>query len=97
MFVLILRVDLHIPASQSLKAKRSAVTPIIRHLDQLAGVGASEVDLHDKWQRSIIGVSIVGNSVSHVEQTMDSVERYLWSRPEVEVLEAERSWWEDDR
>jgi uncharacterized protein YlxP (DUF503 family) len=94
--VLILQLDLHIPASQSLKAKRSSITPIIRHIDQLAGVGSAEVDHHDTWQRTTIGVSAVGNSVSHVENTIDGVERFVWSRPDVEVLDAIRSWWDAD-
>ena len=43
MHVLILRADLHLPVARSLKAKRSSVTPLIKHLDRLAGVAASEV------------------------------------------------------
>ncbi|MDH3682747.1 MAG: DUF503 domain-containing protein [Acidimicrobiia bacterium] len=93
--VLILRADLHLPTCQSLKAKRSVVTPIIRHLDQLAAVAAAEVEYNDKWQRTAIGVTAVGNGVSHLEATMDTVERYLWSRPDIEVLELVR-WWGDE-
>jgi uncharacterized protein YlxP (DUF503 family) len=96
MHVLILRADLHLPVAQSLKAKRSVVTPIIRYIDHLAGVAAAEVDHHDKWQRVGLGVSAVGAGVSHLEQTMDSVERYLWSRRDVEVLELARSWWDEE-
>ncbi|MEM7341898.1 MAG: DUF503 domain-containing protein [Actinomycetota bacterium] len=96
MHVLILRADLHVPAAQSLKAKRSAVTPVIRHIDGLNGVAAAEVDFSDKWQRTALGVSIVGNAVSHLEQTADEVERYLWSRPDIEVLDVQRSWWDEE-
>lgn len=93
--VMILRADLRLPTCQSLKAKRSVVTPIIRHLDQLTAVAAAEVGHNDKWQRTEIGVTAVGNRVSHLEATMDTVERYLWSRGEVEVLELTR-WWGDE-
>ncbi len=96
MHVLILRADLHLPVSQSLKAKRSAVTPMLRHLDSQTGVAAAEVDHVDKWQRTTLGVSVVGGSVSHLERVMDDVERYLWSRPDVEVLELVRSWWDEE-
>ncbi|MCP3992511.1 MAG: DUF503 domain-containing protein [Actinomycetia bacterium] len=96
MHVLILRADLHLPATQSLKAKRSVITPLIRHIDQQNGVAASEVDFSDKWQRTAVGISAVGNMVSHLEQTMDEIERYLWSRPDVEVLELTRSWWDEE-
>lgn len=96
MHVLILRADLHLPATQSLKAKRSLVTPMIRHIDQQSGVAAAEVDFLDKWQRSALGISAVGNGINHLEQTMDGIERYLWSRPGVEVLELTRSWWDEE-
>ncbi len=96
MHVLILRADLHLPATQSLKAKRSVITPLIRYIDQQSGVGAAEVDFSDKWQRTMVGVSVVGNAVSHLEQTMDEIERYIWSRPDVEVLELTRSWWDEE-
>lgn len=96
MHVLILRADLHIPAAQSLKAKRSVLVPMVRHLDAQSGVGAAEIDHADTWQRTSLGVSAVGNSVSHLEQVMDGVERYLWSRPDVDVLDLHRSWWDED-
>lgn len=60
------------------------------------GVAASEVDHLDVWQRALLGVAVVGGGVSHVESVMDGVERYVWSRPEIEVLDIGRSWWEDD-
>jgi uncharacterized protein YlxP (DUF503 family) len=96
MHVLILRADLHLPSTQSLKAKRSVVVPIIRHLDQLTGVAAAEVAYHDKWQRVALGVSAIGGGVGHLEQTMDEVERYLWSRHDVDVLDLTRSWWDEE-
>ena len=96
MHVLILRADLHLPVTRSLKAKRSLVVPIIRHLDQLAGVAAAETDHQDKWQRATLGVTVVGGGIGHLEQTMDSVERYLWSRHDVEVLDLARSWWDEE-
>ena len=96
MFVLVAEIDIHLPSSGSLKEKRSVVTSIVRNLDQMHGVAASEVDHLEVWQRSSIGVAVVGGEVSHVESVMDGVDRYVWSRPEIEVLEIHRSWWEED-
>lgn len=96
MHVLILRADLHLPASLSLKAKRSVVTPMLRHIDAQTGVAAAEVDFLDKWQRATLGISVVGGGVSHLEQTMDGIERYLWGRADVDVLDLTRSWWDEE-
>lgn len=96
MHVLVAEIDIHLPAAGSLKEKRSVVTSMVRNLDQMHGVAAAEVDHLDVWQRSLIGASVVGGSPSHVESVMDEVDRYVWSRPEIEVLEIRRSWWEED-
>ena len=96
MFVLVAEVDIHLPASTSLKEKRSVVTSIVRNLDQMHGVAAAEVDHLEVWQRSAIGVSVVGGTVGHTESVMDAVDRYVWSRTEIEVLDIRRSWWEED-
>ena len=93
---LVAEIDLHLPAAGSLKEKRSVVTSIVRNLDQIHGVAAAEVDHLDVWQRTLIGSAVVGGTASRVRSVMDGIERYVWSRPEVEVLEFRTSWWEDD-
>lgn len=90
--VLILDIELHLPLASNLKAKRSVVLSIVRTLDGWKGVGAAEVGYLDKWQRSRIGVTIVGGSVSHLEDVAASVERHLWSVPDAEVLAIEERW-----
>lgn len=72
------------------------VTSIVRNLDQMYGVAASEVDHLELWQRSTIGAAVVGGDPSHVQSVMDGVDRYVWSRPEIEVLDFSTAWWESD-
>ncbi len=90
-----LGVDLHLPVAQSLKAKRSIVQSIVRSLDGWAGVGASEVDHQELWQRTTIGIVVVGSNAGSVEERADAVERYIWSRPDVEVLDVTWIWLTD--
>ena len=96
MHVLIARIELHIPAAQSLKTKRSSVASLTRLIDQLHGVACAEVDHQELWQRAALGVSVVAGTVGQVEKLMDSVDRLVWSRSEIEVLDIHRSWWEND-
>ena len=96
MHVLVARVELHVPTARSLKAKRSSVASLIRLIDQTHGAGCAEVDHQDLWQRCTLGVTVVGGTVGHVESVMDAVERLVWSRPDVEVLDIHRHWWEDE-
>jgi uncharacterized protein YlxP (DUF503 family) len=86
------RFDLHLPACHSLKEKRAVITPILEGCRRRYAVAAAEVALQDKWQRAALGVAAVAGSPAHVEEVLDAVERFVWSFPEVEVVEAERSW-----
>lgn len=90
--VLVIDIDLHLPQAASLKAKRSVVQSIVRTLDGWKGVAAAEVGFLDKWQRSRIGVSIVGGSVSHLEDVAAAVERHVWSVGDADVLSIEQRW-----
>lgn len=96
MHVLVATIELHVPAARSLKAKRSVVLSMVRLIDQMHGVGCAEVGHQNLWQRSALGVSVVGGTVGQVTNVMDAVERLVWSRSEVEVLDIHRSWWEDE-
>ncbi|MEM9565154.1 MAG: DUF503 domain-containing protein [Actinomycetota bacterium] len=96
MHVLVAEIELHVRSAQSLKEKRSVVTSIVRNLDQLHGVAAAEVEHQELWQRAGLGVAVVGGTPGAVEEVMDSVERHVWSRTEVDVIEFTTSWWEGD-
>jgi len=70
------------------------ITPILDGARHRYRVAAAEVDHQDKWQRAALGVAVVSDSASHVESVGDSVERFVWSFPEVEVLDAVWTWME---
>ena len=77
------------PDSRSLKAKRSYVRPIIAALRRF-DVAVAEVGLLDLTGRSEIGVATVAAEAAQVTAVLDSCERLVYSRPEVEVLSAHR-------
>ena len=94
MFVLALEVDLHINDSRSLKAKRRVVKAIVDGARHRFSVAAAEVGFHDQWQRAGLGFAAVAGTERHVTDVVDAVERFVWSHPEVEVINAERRWLE---
>ena len=97
MHVQALSMDLHLPHCRSLKDKRSALRPIIDGVDHRFPVAVAEVDHQDRWQRARIGVAAVSGSARQVVEIIDEVERFVWSRPDIEVGAVERSWLEIDR
>jgi uncharacterized protein YlxP (DUF503 family) len=91
-----LRVELHVPAAGSLKAKRAELRPILDGVRHRFRISAAEVDHQDTWQRSTLGFAVVSSSTAQVAGVLDEVERFVWSRPGIEVLRAERQWMEED-
>jgi len=88
-----LHVELHIPLARSLKDKRAVVKPIVDGSRHRFGVAAAEVGKQDLWQSAEVAFAAVSATAGHVEQVLASVERFVWSFPEVEVVSCERHWW----
>jgi uncharacterized protein len=88
----VLTIELRIPLSTSLKDKRSVVKPLLDGSRTRFGVAAAEVDHQDLRQRAMLAFAAVGASPHLVDEVLDSVERFVWSRSEVEVIESSRDW-----
>jgi uncharacterized protein YlxP (DUF503 family) len=94
MFVLAEEVELHLPHAHSLKDKRQVVKSLIEAGRRRFGISAAEVGRQDSWQRARLGFAVVASSAAQAESVLDEVDRFVWSRNEVEVLSAERTWLE---
>ncbi len=92
MHVAIVQLELHIPASRSLKEKRAALRPIVEGIRHRFQISVAEVGYQDKWQRALIGMAVVSDSYGHAAEVVDNVERWVWSKPEVEVTRFETDW-----
>jgi uncharacterized protein len=88
----VVRLELHIPTSRSLKEKRAVLRPIVEGLRHRFQISVAEVGYQDKWQRALIGMAVVSDSYGHAVEVVDNVERWVWSKPEVEVTRFEREW-----
>ncbi|MGH9117673.1 MAG: DUF503 domain-containing protein [Acidimicrobiales bacterium] len=94
MHVAALTIDLHLPDCHTLKAKRGLLKPLLEGTRRRYNVAVAEIADQEKWQRAGIGVAVVASSVSHATEVLDEVERYVWSFPEVQVLDITRHWLE---
>ncbi|HEU5111564.1 MAG TPA: DUF503 domain-containing protein [Micromonosporaceae bacterium] len=88
--------DLLLPGdSQSLKAKRAYVRPLVAALRRFE-VSAAEVGALDRHGRAEIGVAVVAAEPAHVGRVLDSCERLMAGRPEIELLSVRRRLHGDD-
>lgn len=88
--------DLHVPASRSLKAKRKAIRPITDGLRQKFRVSVAEIGCHDQWQRSVIAVAVVADSMTRLDDVLAKCERFVFAAPDIEVLAIDTSYLEGE-
>jgi uncharacterized protein len=92
MVIALLTIDLHLPASHSLKEKRMVLRSVKDRVKKF-NISVAEIDHHDLWQRSTLGVVTVATTQAHADRELaavaDEIERVepgLITRTEVEFL-----------
>ena len=86
MIVGILDIDLFIPDSNSLKAKRYKIKSIKDRLRNKFNVSVAEVGHTDKWQRATLGVAIVSNETRYIESVLGKVMNHVYSDHRVQIV-----------
>ncbi len=79
MFIGVLRLTLYLPEPGSLKSKRHLLRSAIDRVKAKFNVSIAEVGGNDLWQRSVVGVSAVGNDHAFVNETLDKVVDFVAS------------------
>lgn len=88
MTVGIARLTLYLPEAHSLKEKRMVLRRVKDRAQQKFNVAIAEVGQNDLWQRSQLGVAVLGNDRRFVDSALDEVVRFV--RAEAEVTNVER-------
>ncbi len=88
MLAALCRFDLRIRDCNSLKEKRHVVKTLTVSLRQRFNVAVAEVDHHDLWQRTAIGVAVVGAEAHHVRRVMHSIETFIEAWGGVEIIDS---------
>lgn len=73
MIVGVLRVELSLPGSSSLKDKRRLLQSLLDRLHNDFNVAAAEIDHQDHWRHAVVAVSCVSNESSHANSILSRV------------------------
>lgn len=68
----------------SLKQKRSVIKRLMAKLKNELNVAITELDYHDLWQRTKLGIVTVSNEKAHAEQVVQEVLRIIDTYSELE-------------
>jgi uncharacterized protein YlxP (DUF503 family) len=77
MFIGVGRIELFIPASESLKDKRRVLKSISTVVRNKLNVTIAEVDHQELWQRAAFGVACVSESIGQCRKVMQEVEKLI--------------------
>jgi uncharacterized protein YlxP (DUF503 family) len=66
-------IELHLPASNSLKDKRSVLKSVIRRIRNDFNVSIAEVDDQDVWRSAVLGVVTVSNDRAYAHGLLTKV------------------------
>lgn len=69
----LLTLELHIEHAQSLKDKRQVLRSLKDRLRSKFNVAVAELEYHDTWQRSVVGIVTISNEEHHVEESLQQV------------------------
>lgn len=87
MIIGVLEAVLFIHDSRSLKDKRLIIKSLKDRLHHKFNVSVAETDSLDKWQRSVIGIALVGGDQKFVEKSLNQVFNYIDRSDQYEVVE----------
>lgn len=73
----LLEIEIHIPAAQSLKQKRTVIKSLKDRTTQKFNISMAEVDFHDKWQRAGLAITIVSAHRNHLETQFTQVLSFI--------------------
>ncbi len=85
MIVGVLDIELFIPSSTSLKAKRSVIKSLKDRLTNGFNISVAEVGYADKWQRCALGVAVLSNEKTQAERVLSKVLLKIYEEYRVEI------------
>jgi uncharacterized protein YlxP (DUF503 family) len=86
MAVGILILSIKLPGCQSLKEKRSRISPMLHRIHEHFNVSISETDHQNAWQTAGITCAIVSNDRVLIEKSLHEVARFVETHWPDEVI-----------
>jgi uncharacterized protein YlxP (DUF503 family) len=84
-----LRMEIHLPAADSLKAKRSVLNHVKERVRHRFNASIAEVGGQDLWQRATLGVAIVGEAPGVLDRALREILAVVEREDRLAVLDYE--------
>ena len=87
MFVGVCQIEIMLPGSDSLKAKRFVLNSLKARVQNKFNVSIAEVGHNDLWQRSVLGLAMVTNEQKMIDQTFNKILQLFYGEDRLEVID----------
>jgi len=87
MFIGILQIELFIPESNSLKAKRFVLKSLKTRIRNKFNVSVAEVGENEKWQRATVAIALVTNEQKMVDSVFTQIKNMILTDVRVELID----------
>lgn len=89
MIIGLLKIDLHIHDSGSLKEKRMVTKSLKDKLRRQFNIAVTETDNYDKWQAVSLGITTISTETRHANQVLSRVVQFIENLKEAEIVKYE--------
>lgn len=86
MVIALCHIELHLPASGSLKEKRKVIASLRDRLRRRYNISFAEVEHQDLWQRSVLALVAVSSDRGSLERMFQSAKEEIYRSVPGEVL-----------
>lgn len=93
MIVGLCRIDLFLPESRSLKAKRQVIKGLKDRIRNRFNVSVAEVEHQSLWQRATLGLAMVSEEKGYIDRTLRQVLNLVQAEPRLQVLDHAFEWY----
>lgn len=87
MLIRVIRLDLMLPDAQTLKDKRQVLRSMMTKLRAKFNISLAETEYQDLWQRSELGIAIVGCTQSYLDGVQQELIEMVEENYPVEIAD----------
>jgi len=92
MIIGIIQFHMHLPGAGSLKGKRKIIKSLKDRLKNKFNVSVTELENHDLWQSSTVGVAIISSDKKFANSVLSKVSDLVHSQPEIVITDIQMEW-----
>ena len=91
MLIGICTLNLYFPDSHSLKDKRNIIKSIKARIRNKFNVSVSEIDNHDLWKNTTLGIACIGNEKRYLNDILNKVIKFIEYQNKLQLIDFKTS------